>query len=518
MRQDADVAALVGGEWSTGPASISSIDPTIGSVVATAPSSVWPEIDRAIESGVEAYERLSEKGPERIARFLEAFALQIDLKSIQLAHAASQETGLPKTTRLWGVELPRTVSQLRKAAVAARDRSWKRPTIDRETNIRSMLTSLHGPVVTFGPINFPLAFSSIAGGDAAAALATGHPVIAKAHPAHIRTSAILTDCARDAVFEADLPLATVQVMYNIEASDGQRLVSDPRIAATAFTGGRETGLNLKRAADVAGVPIFLEMSSLNPIVVLPKAMSLRAEEIASSIVESVNLSVGQFCTKPGMIFAVGDYSRLETALVRKFESAPSGPMISSHLRSALNNSIVRIQELGAESIAVGKTSESPTDTAAQLLRISAAAFLSNPHGYQLEMFGPASLLITCSDVGEALSCLASLEGSLSGALFSEADDPFDAVMAVLEHKLGRIAMNKPPTGVQVVASMNHGGPYPATGNPYFSSVGIPRSLERFAKLTCYDGARDDQLPAELQDANPLDLVREVDGAFTEAPL
>lgn len=518
MSHVADVDSYIDGAWVPGSPSLVSVNPRTGEEIASAPRSDWADIDRAITSGVKAFRALHASDSSDTAGFLELFAAHLDANAERISRAAHLETGLPIESRLASTELPRTIDQLQQAAAAARDRTWVRPTIDTTSNVRSMLTPLSGPVVTFGPSNFPLAFSSIAGGDAAAAFATGHPVIAKAHPSHVRTSALLMECALDAADEAEMPQGWVQLVYDIEPEDGLRLVADRRIAATGFTGGRATGLALKRAADSAGVPVFLEMSSINPVVVLPDAARVDGANIVAQLVHSINLGVGQFCTKPGLVFMIEDRELL-SALVVAVEGTDGGILGSSALCDAFNDTVERLTMAGAKLLARGRTVEGQASVEALLLSVSGAKFRQDPVSFQEEAFGPGALLVECSDFDELASCLGLLEGSLTGTVFATGDDhQFDSVLRMLEPKVGRLAVNKAPTGVQVVPAMNHGGPYPATGLPSFTSVGIPRALERFGKLTCYDGAPDGRLPKELQNANPLRLWRSVDGAFTTDPV
>jgi alpha-ketoglutaric semialdehyde dehydrogenase len=261
---------LLEGKWqeaaSTGD--FSAINPASGEVLPRRyPISSWSDCDRALNASASAAEALREVEPEVLAQFLESYAAKIEAAAVELSGLAAEETALPLTPRLKDVELPRTVNQLRQAAAAAREGSWKQATIDSAANIRSYFAPL-GPIVTIGPNNFPFAFNGASGGDFAAAVAAGNPVIIKAHPAHPRTTQRLAELAFEAVQQCGLPAATVQLLYRVSHSDGARLVSDPRVGGAGFTGGRTTGMQLKAAADRAGKPIYLEMSSINPVVIL----------------------------------------------------------------------------------------------------------------------------------------------------------------------------------------------------------------------------------------------------------
>src|SRR5436190_16703680 len=249
------------------------------------PVSAWQDCDEALDAAVAAAEILRKTPPAAIAAFLEGFAARIEARKDELVAMAHAESGLPKVPRLADVELPRTTNQLRQAAAAALDGGWALPTIDPKTNIRSCLGPL-GPVLVFGPNNFPFAFNSAAGGDFAAAIAAGNPVIAKANSSHPGTTRLLAEEAFAASQATSLPAATVQLLYRTSHADGERLVSDPRIGATGYTGARGAGLKLKAAADAAGKPIYLELSSVNPVVVLPGVLDERLEEVAGEFVTS----------------------------------------------------------------------------------------------------------------------------------------------------------------------------------------------------------------------------------------
>lgn len=514
------VKQLIAGEWVDGDSGASSVDPATGTDVAVAPATSWAQIDRAISEGVDAQHRLTDIGPEPIARFLEDLALRIDRRADALADAAHRETSLPIQSRLTDVELPRTTDQLRQAGRAARARSWTRPTISTAANIRSMLTPLPGPVITIGPSNFPFAFNSVSGGDAAAAWASGHPVIAKAHPAHLLTSYLLAQEVAAAAAAGDLPRAMLQVVYVVDPTDGLRMVADRRIAASAFTGSRHAGMALKGAAESAGVPIYLEMSSVNPVVVLPGAAKDRADEIARDLALSITTGVGQFCTKPGLVFVVDDRNGrgLLDALAQHVAGDSGGLMMTSHLQRSFQESVEHLVKSGAARVASGSRPDRDSGAAAQLLTIGGGEFLIRADKLQTEAFGPAMLAVPCANVEEITECLTRIQGSLAGSVYATATDGsrLTEIVDVLTPRVGRVVINRPPTGVKVVGAMNHGGPYPSTGHPGSTAVGMPRSLERFAKLTCYDGMPDNQLPPELQDDNPLGIWRDVDGSVTTA--
>jgi 2,5-dioxopentanoate dehydrogenase len=485
------------------------------------PISTWDDCEEALSSAAEAFEQMRWLSSDKIATFLDAFAGRIEARKDELVRLAIQETALPASPRLADNELPRTTSQLRQAAAAARDGSWALPTLDTKQNIRSMLAPI-GPVVVFGPNNFPFAFNSASGGDFAAAIAAGNPVIAKANSSHPGTSRLLAEEAFQAVQETKMPRATVQLIYRTSHEDGERLVSDPRIGATGYTGSRSAGLKLKAAADKAGKPIYLELSSVNPVVILPGALEERLDDIAGQFATSCLMGTGQFCTNPGLIILMaGDSTEcfLET-VVGKFKAAPVGTLLSAGVAKSLTQGVSSLIRAGAHTLVGGKSTVGQGYSHANtLLRASGQQFLEAPEALQAEAFGNAALVVVADDLDEACRVIEHLEGNLTGCIYSHTGGGDDAVYAQiaprLRRRVGRLLNDKMPTGVAVSAAMNHGGPYPATGHPGFTAVGIPASLRRFAALECYDNVRPERLPALLQDKNPTGKTwRFVDGEWT----
>jgi NADP-dependent aldehyde dehydrogenase len=419
------------------------------------------------------------------------------------------------------VELARTTDQLRQAAAAARERSWTHATIDVDVNIRSMYEPLGGAVVVFGPNNFPLAFNSVSGGDAAAALAAGNPIIAKGNTGHPGTTKLLTEAAFEAVQATGVPQAMVQLIYRTSHETGERLVSHALVGATGFTGSRNAGLALKAAADKAGKPIYLEMSAVNPVFVLPGALEERLDEVADELFASCSLGVGQFCTKPGLtILLEGDQGDAFLAAVAERFQSPPGVLLGEGGVWTIAEAVEKLREHGAELVVGGEPVEGPSYRFANtLLRVDGARFLDNPHALQTEAFGVVSLLVFAEDVEQMMEIARHLEGSLTGSFYTHTgggDDPiYDKVAPIVREKVGRLLNDKMPTGVAVVPAMNHGGPYPATGHPGFTAVGIPAAMLRFGALHSYDNVRHHRLPPELQNTNPTGRMwRYINGEWT----
>ncbi len=519
---------LIAGKWRQANASetFQATDPNKNTkLVPEFPVSSWQDCDEALNAAVGAARQLRKLPVGKIADFLERYADRIEAAKDALVEAAFAETGLGKNPRLADVELPRTSNQLRAAAKACRSGNWAMATIDTAAGIRSVLEPL-GPVCVFGPNNFPFAFNSVSGGDFAAAIAAGNPVIGKANSSHPETTRLLAEQAAEALAETGLPPATVQLIYRTSHADGERLVSDARTGATGYTGSRGAGLTLKASADKAGKPIYLELSSVNPVVITPAALAQRGDEIVGEFVTSVLMGTGQFCTNPGMVMLVKDDAtdKFLGAVSEKFDSAPAGTLLSPAVAKSLSSSVKKLCDYGADLLTGGGEPESDRCAFANtLLKTSAKKFLGNPEGFQTEAFGNASLMVVADDVDQLCEAIGHLEGNLTGCLYT-ATDGSDEAAAVkitfeLSPKVGRLLNDKMPTGVAVSAAMNHGGPYPATGHPGFTAVGVPGSLIRFGKLTSFDNVRKDRLPAILKDKNPTgETWRLIDGKWTTGDL
>jgi len=499
----------IGGEWRESDAEgvFEPENPATGEKLGREfPVSRWSDCDRALTAAVEAAHALEQVAPEKIATFLESYARELDANAEAIAQAAHDETALPVSPRLKDVELPRTTDQLRQAAAAVRDGAWRRATIDKVRNIRSCYAPI-GPVVVFGPNNFPFAFNGVSGGDFAAAIAAGNPVIAKAHPLHAYTSQLMAEAAARALKDSGLPAATVQMIYKVNHENGARLVSDPRIGAVGFTGSKGAGLKLKHAADTAGKPIYLEMSSLNPVIFLPEGLKENAEKWARELADSCTMGSGQFCTRPNLAVAIaGDRTEaflqeLTTAMASREPHA----LLSSTSREQLNESIGALQQAGAKLLTGGKNvAGKGYRYASTLLRVSGPQFLAETEELQREAFGNEVMVIVAADESELLQVLEHLEGQLTGTVYSAASGADDALymrlVPLLRRRVGRLLNDKMPTGVAVSPAMNHGGPYPATGHPGFTAVGIPASIARFTALHSYDNVREDRLPVFLRGA------------------
>ena len=451
----------------------------------------------------------------RRAEFLEAIAQGLLDLGEPLIERVMLESGLPRP-RLEG-ERMRTVNQLKLFAALLRKGRWNDAVLDdalpERAPPRPALARRRiglGPVAVFGASNFPLAFS-VAGGDTASALAAGCPVIAKAHPAHPGTSELVGKVIQKAAIDTDMPEGVFSLLFG-DIQIGQDLVRHPAIQAVGFTGSRQGGLALVRLAQdrKQPIPVYAEMSSINPTFLLPGALSARGAAIATGFAGSLTLGTGQFCTNPGLVIAL-DGSELDVFLAAasaEIANKPATTMLTTGICAAYGRGLGRLRgAAGVTEIATGQAPTGPTKAGAALFKTDAATFLASPV-LEEENFGPSSLVVVCKDPAEVLAVAAHVEGQLTATLHVEESDYalVRALLPILERKAGRILFNDFPTGVEVCEAMVHGGPYPATSDSRTTSVGTA-AIERFLRPVCYQNIPDELLPPALQAGNPLGVWR-----------
>ncbi len=480
------------------------------------------EVNRSVELAAQAFPRYRGLPAEARATFLERIAEEIVELGDALLTLANQETALP-LPRLTG-ERGRTVGQLKMFAALLREGSWVEVRIDTalpdrqplpRPDLRRMLLPL-GPVGVFGASNFPFAFS-VAGGDTASALAAGCPVVVKAHPAHPGTSELVARAIERAALVTGMPEGVFSMVHGMKET-GVALVQHPKLEAVGFTGSLGAGRALYDAAAARPkpIPVYAEMGSVNPVFVLPGALAERGEKIAEGLAASVTLGVGQFCTNPGVVVGLkseGLTGFLRTAAERLSAVAP-GTMLYPHIQKAFVQGTERLKSAeGVQTESVPQTAADPARTQANaaLFSTDAAHFLGQ-HDLREEVFGPTSLVVACGTPEELEAVAESLEGQLTATVHATADDlkRYRGLISILETKVGRLLFNGFPTGVEVSAAMQHGGPYPATSDSRTTSVGTAAIL-RFVRPLCYQDCPQELLPAELQDSNPLNIWRLVDG-------
>jgi 2,5-dioxopentanoate dehydrogenase len=514
---------LVAGSWRPAAAgrTYRAIDPSSGAVRADVwPVSPWSDVDDALAAATAAAAELARLPGGALAAFLERYAERIEARAGEFVAAAHTETGLALKPRLVDVEMPRTLDQLRQAAACAREGTWRMAMIDRAKNVRAAASGL-GPVVVLPPANFPFAYGALTGGDFAAAIAAGNPVIAKAHEGHPTVSRLAAEEALAALGETRLPAATVQLLHGLEPADGERLVADPRVGATGFTGSQSAGEKLFRAASAAGRVIWVEMGSVNPVVLLPGALAERGSAIADELTASVTGSAGQFCTKPGVVFLVGDSAgtAFVEAVAAKFSGIGPQVLLGPVGCDRLVASLQRLEAAGARRLAGVAEASGPASHVPVLLEVSGRELLASPDRLIVEAFGNATVLVVCESLEELEQAVARAHGSLGASLYAARDGKDDAAFAAIASLLiaraGRVIENRMPTGLAVVPSMQHGGPWPSAGPPFFSAVGFPWTCLRFARRICYDGWTESRLPEIVRDAAPAgNPWRYIDGAWT----
>ncbi|BEV01024.1 aldehyde dehydrogenase (NADP(+)) [Novosphingobium olei] len=466
------------------------------------------DVANACAAAAEAFDTYRATDAEVRAAFLERIAEEILAIGDDLIEAAMQESGLPRP-RLEG-ERGRTVGQLRLFADVVRKGAWQQLRIDPalpdrqplpRPDIRLRMIPL-GPVAVFGASNFPLAFST-AGGDTASALAAGCPVVVKGHPAHPQTGALVAAAIERAVAACGLPSGVFGHLVGPSNELGAALVQDPRIAAVGFTGSRAGGLALAKLAQARDVPIpvYAEMSSINPVLLLPEALKARGEALGTAFVASLTMGAGQFCTNPGLILAIeGEgLDAFVAAATSSVAAAAAQTMLTSGICQAYASGVSALEGNAAvETLAKGAPGEG-TQGGAALFRTTASAFLADK-AMGHEVFGAASLVVVCKDEAELLALLKGLEGQLTATLHMDvADEPLAArLLPVLEIKAGRILANGWPTGVEVCHAMVHGGPFPATSDSRTTSVGS-LAIDRFLRPVSYQNLSANLLPPELRD-------------------
>ncbi len=468
-------------------------------------SASFEEVDRAAQFAHDAFAAYSQKTGAERGRFLRRIAENIEALGDELITRANQETALPEP-RL-RAETARTCNQLRLFADVVEEGSWVDARIDHgdrdrkplpKPDVRSMFRPI-GPVVVFGASNFPLAFS-VAGGDTASAFAAGCPVIVKAHPAHPGTSELVGLAISEAVRSCELPEGTFSLLYDSGNEVALALVKHPLIKAGGFTGSHAGGRALFDAAVSRPdpIPFYAEMSSINPVIILPSALT---DQTASGLHASVTLGAGQFCTNPGLLLLSDDANEFINKLGDLMTNTPEQTMLTPAITTNYKNGVsARMNHAGVQTIG------------GALFKTDASQFLASSE-LSCELFGPSSLVVTYADRQELIELIESLEGQLTATIHGSEEDliEYSDVVRLLETKAGRLVFNGFPTGVEVGHAIVHGGPYPATSEGRSTSVGT-RAIYRFARQVCFQDFPNNALPVELREENPLAIRRMVDGA------
>jgi NADP-dependent aldehyde dehydrogenase len=484
------------------------------------PDATLPEIEEAMRAAEEAFQQYQHTTPAQRRDFLQVVADLLEAAGDDLLQVAMRETHLPEA-RL-RAERGRTAFQLRQYGQAAasglhldlRIDTANADRIPQKPDLRKMMVPL-GPVVVFGASNFPFAYST-AGGDTASALAVGCPVVVKAHPAHPATSQAVAELVLKAAGLTRMPDGVFQHLHGVDNRVGEALVTHPLTRAVGFTGSYRGG---KALFDLAAcrdtpIPVFAEMGSVNPIFALPGRMKAHAAELAVQYVASLTLGVGQFCTNPGIVVAIANDSmecwaeKLQTEL----ENIPSGNMLHEGIARQYHEGVqAMMAQAGVARLAAGQNPAGEQQGQAMMARVSAASFLANP-ALMHEVFGPFALLVVCTDVHEMMAVANQFGGQLTCTIWAleEELERHSSLLHLLAGKCGRLLFNGVPTGVEVCDAMQHGGPFPATTDNRFSSVGAD-ALRRFTRPLCFQNFPEPLLPLPLRNNNAEGWLRLING-------
>jgi 2,5-dioxopentanoate dehydrogenase len=484
-------------------------------------------IEKTLNAATAAFKVYRIIAPAAKATFLRTIADNLTVIGEDLINRAVAESGLP-VSRITG-ELGRTTGQLRMFADLVEEGSWVDAVIDTaqpertpipRSDIRRMFSPI-GPVVVFGASNFPLAFS-VAGGDTASALASGCPVVVKAHPAHPGTSAMVAAAISVAAAETGMPAGVFSMLYDNGYTVGAKLVKHEQTKAVAFTGSYNGGMAIIKLAQErkSPIPVFTEMGSINPVVLLPAILNAQPEALASKYAGSITLGAGQFCTNPGLLLAIKSegLDRFVASLGGAIEIAPSATMLTADIwknYEKLSGEI--LAEPGIELInkSTAINTEKVNQSVATVAKVSAQTFIANKK-FGEEVFGPWSLLVVADDATQLQQVIESLDGQLTATVMAEKEELplYGDLLNALTAKTGRIILNGVPTGVEVCAAMQHGGPFPATSDSRFTSVGTG-AVYRFVRPIAWQDWENSLLPPELQQANPLNIWRQVNNNWTK---
>ncbi|MDR6945384.1 aldehyde dehydrogenase (NADP(+)) [Mucilaginibacter pocheonensis] len=481
------------------------------------------EINQVMQRSHAAFEIFQKKSIQEKSTFLDTIASEIEALGDALLQKASEETNLP-IPRLTG-ERARTTAQLRMFATMLREGSWVEATIDTalpertplpKPDLRKMLIPL-GPVVVFGASNFPFAYST-AGGDTASALAAGCPVVVKAHPAHAETSEMVYTAIKKAITICNMPEDVFQHVHGTSFESGKALVQAEHTAAVGFTGSTVGG---KALVDYSAqrknpIPVFSEMGSINPVIFLEDTLQKNAAALGAQYAGSITLGMGQFCTNPGLMLAIESEAlhNFLDHLSTGIEAVQPAKMLHAGIHSAyVKKSGEALKQQDVTLVKQAAIAAHDIEARPAVALVSGEAFLANPLLHE-EVFGPYSLMVSCKDEQELITVLKSVSGQLTTTVMGTIQDLTDhqALVDILPSIAGRILFNGVPTGVEVCASMVHGGPYPATTDSRFTAVGI-NAAKRWVRPVCYQNWPNSLLPLALQDANPLNIWRMVDNEW-----
>ena len=483
------------------------------------------EIDKSVSLAEEAFEEFQNISGQRKSEFLHAIADEILALDDDLIKMYCSETGLPEGRAIG--ERGRTVFQLRSFADLVKNGSWVEATIETaipdraplpRIDHRKMLVPL-GPVVVFGASNFPFAYST-AGGDTASALAAGCPVIVKSHPMHAGTGEMVSSAIIKAAGKTNMPNGVFSNLNSKGIDVGVKLVAHSGVKAVGFTGSLKGGRSLFDLANSRKepIPVFAEMGSVNPVILLPEAAKKRADELAKIYAGSITLGSGQFCTNPGLILGIKGEAldNFTQNLANEIVKIEPTCMLHPNIIGNYEKNKARLMSQEGVNIKADFKNEVDTNYGRQVIvTVEGDTFLNNKTLHQ-EVFGPFSLVVQCKDKEQLSEITSNLEGQLTGTILAEKEELMNnqAIVSALQNRVGRLIYNGVPTGVEVCPSMQHGGPYPASTDSRFTAVGI-HSIKRWVRPVTFQNWPDELLPIELKNENALSILRLVNGTETK---
>lgn len=515
---------FIGGERRQSAERFRAYDPAAGAEIDDAgfAGATEQDVADACAAAEAAFLPYSTRPLEERARFLETIADEIEALGDALVERASRESGLP-AARITG-ERGRTANQLRLFAKEVRDGAWQKLRIDHadpnrappKPDLRLRMIPL-GPVAVFGASNFPLAFST-AGGDTASALAAGCPVVMKGHRAHPGTAELIATAIQRAIDKCGMPAGTFSLVNGTSRRVGEALVADPRIQAVGFTGSRGGGEALMRiaAARPRPIPVYAEMSAINPVILMPEALKARGIALAEAFVASLAMGAGQFCTNPGLVMGV-DGPELDAFVARAGEvlsGQAAQVMLTEGIWEAFESGKTKLAGSSfVTKLAEGAEPEGPNRGRAALFSVAGKDFLADPVHLH-EVFGVSSVVVRCASMDDLKAVLGELEGQLTATLQVDEGDyeAARALLPVLERTVGRVIANGWPTGVEVTHAMVHGGPYPATSDARSTSVGT-LAIDRFLRPVSYQDLPAALLPEALREGGQAGVPARIDGAW-----
>ena len=482
------------------------------------------EIDAAVDLATQAFKEYKNISSLKKAHFLRTIADEIEALGQPLIETYMAESGLPEGRAVG--ERGRTMGQLRAFASLLEEGSWVEASIDTaqpdrepmpKADIRKMLLPL-GPIAVFGSSNFPLAFST-AGGDTASALAAGCPVIVKSHPMHAGTGELVASAILKAVEKTGMPNGVFSNLNSSGVAVGKFLVMHAGIKAVGFTGSIKGGMALYKLAGERKepIPVFAEMGSINPVVVLPGALKEKGDYWAKQYAGSITLGAGQFCTNPGLILGIegSEFDTFVTDLGQELEKIEPSCMLHPNIHKGYVESKEKLSsQVGTVKVGSYDATVRPNYAQQKIVTVNGTQFLENPTLHQ-EVFGPFSVVVKCKDKSQLKTVLEHLEGQLTGTILGKKEEllHYNEIVEALTNRVGRIIFNGVPTGVEVCPSMQHGGPFPASTDSRFTSVGVS-AIKRWARPVAFQDWPNEMLPEALRDNNPLGIVRLINGLYT----